>query len=307
MFDKRVVSVVVLIAAGALSLAACGSEAPVPAQAQKPAGQQSGDSGAVAALVSGTAKANNAPPRTGDWATGSDGTPNTADQGVARKWVQLKADDAGSLGPVVVNGAGLTLYRFDKDAAEPSKSTCNGECAKTWPPVLVTSGSKIFVAGVKKSVVGTVQRDDGTRQVTIGGWPVYRFAKDTKPGETKGQGVGGIWFGVAPSGQKAAARGASAGEPAPQTQSAPEDRQSATSAILFDGKNFSDNEASQGVSGNGCKNVARPHVTSSISTDGSLKLWSEKDCKGRAVVITGDVADLAAVEFDNGVASVFFG
>jgi len=288
--------------AGALALVACGSPTSAPSPAP-PTQAEVGD-GALA-LLAGTAKSNNAQPQTGDWATGSDGTPDTAEQTTARKWVQLKASEAGELNPVVVNGAGLTLYRFDKDTAKPSKSACEGECAKTWPPVLVTGGSKIFLAGVKKSAVGMVERSDGTRQVTIAGWPVYRFAKDAKPGDTKGQGVGGTWFGVTPNGQKAAGQDGSV--TVPPTAPPAEEQRPATSAVLFDGRNFSDNEPSQGVAGNGCKNVTRPGVASSIAASGSVKIWSEKDCKGKSLVIDGDVADLAKVGFDNVVASVFFG
>ncbi|MBR7678887.1 hypothetical protein KDA82_39280, partial [Streptomyces daliensis] len=100
-----------------------------------------------------------------------------------------------------------TLYRFDKDTATPSKSNCEGECATTWPPVVVSPRGKIFIDGIDESAIGTVKRSDGTLQVTIGGWPVYRFSKDLRPGDTNGQGVGGTWFGVTPDGQKA-------GEPA---------------------------------------------------------------------------------------------
>ncbi|MBB5159183.1 putative lipoprotein with Yx(FWY)xxD motif [Saccharopolyspora phatthalungensis] len=301
-------SVAAFAAAGVLSLAGCGAVndalGQIPAAPGAPVAESAN---AGLAMLAGTAKANNAQAGTGDWATGSDGTANTADQKMARKWVQLKASQAGDLNPVVVNGAGLTLYRFDKDTAQPSKSNCNGDCAKTWPPLTVAPGSKVFLAGVPKSAVGTVKRDDGSLQLTLGGWPVYRFAKDTKPGDTKGQGVGGTWFGVAPDGQKAQAEsgGSDAGQN-PQdgaAQSAgPADR-----AILFDDANFSDNGASQGVSGQGCQNVARPGVTSSVSAGGSLKLWSEKNCKGKSLVINGDVRDLGKLGFDNRVASVFFG
>ncbi|WP_315860884.1 hypothetical protein [Amycolatopsis sp. EV170708-02-1] len=290
-----------------MALAACGAENAVPAAAPPSASSAGAAPNADESLsfLSGTAKSNNAEPKTGDWATGSDGTLNTAKQDVAKKWVQLRAAEAGTLDPVVVNGAGLTLYRFDKDTAKPSKSTCNGECAKTWPPVLVTPGSKVFLAGIKKAAVGTVKRDDGSLQITIGGWPVYRFAKDTKPGQTQGQGVGGTWFGIAPTGQKAPERNAPA-ETAQPEQPAQPDLTPATSATLFDGKNFSDNEPSQGVAGKGCQNVPRPAVTSSISVSGSLKLWTEKDCKGKSVVVNGDVADLGSIGFDNALRSVFF-
>ncbi|MFE5508680.1 hypothetical protein ACFQ73_39290 [Amycolatopsis japonica] len=294
MLRNRVLPIAVLVTAGALSLAACGTQN--TALPTEPAAAEQVSEGL--SFLAGTAKANNAQPKTGDWATGSDGTAGTADQNVARKWVQLKASKAGNLDPVVVNGAGLTLYRFDKDTAKPSKSTCNGECAKTWPPVLVTPGSKVFLAGIRKSAVGTVKRDDGTLQLTLGGWPAYRFAKDTKPGDTLGQGVGGTWFGLAPDGQKA-----QNGQP---EETAPPQKP-ASSAVLFDGKNFSDDEPSQGLAGKGCRNVARPDVTSSVSASGSLKLWSEKDCKGKSLVIDGDVKDLAKLKFDDTISSVFFG
>lgn len=59
-------------------------------------------------------------------------------------------------------------------------------------------------AGIDAGALGEVERSDGTRQLTIAGWPVYRYAKDTKAGEAKGEGVGGTWHAVAPDGKKAA-------------------------------------------------------------------------------------------------------
>ncbi|MEJ8669828.1 hypothetical protein WKI71_19560 [Streptomyces sp. MS1.AVA.1] len=56
--------------------------------------------------------------------------------------MQLSASQAGDLNPVVVDGAGFTLYRFDKDTANPSRSNCSGECATTWPPVLVAPAAR---------------------------------------------------------------------------------------------------------------------------------------------------------------------
>ncbi|MEV0036439.1 hypothetical protein [Streptomyces sp. NPDC050804] len=80
----------------------------------------------------------------------------------------------------------------------------------------------------------------------------------------------------------------------------------ATSAVLFDDKNFADN-GSQGLSGTGCKNVARKGVTSSIQAGGSMIIWTGANCTGTSRKIEGDVADLAPVGFDNNVTSVFFG
>jgi predicted lipoprotein with Yx(FWY)xxD motif len=305
MSRKYVVSFAALVAAGAVLLSACGGGDSGAAAPVSNAG-----SGAAAesvsqnlSLLAGTARANNAKRETGDWATGSDGTPNTAKQSVAERWVQLAASRAGKLAPVVVNGAGFTLYRFDNDTANPSKSTCNGDCAKKWPSVTVAKGGRIFVSGVRKSAVGVVKRDDGRLQVTVGGWPVYRFANDTKPGDTNGQGVGGTWFGVTPDGKKAGITGDDA-TPKPGDDAAP---RKASSAILFDDADFSDNGPSQGLAGAGCQNVARPDVTSSISAAGSLKLWSDKNCEGKSIVVNGDIKDLATIGFDDTVASVFFG
>ncbi|WP_328946716.1 SCO0930 family lipoprotein [Streptomyces sp. NBC_00250] len=113
------------------------------------------------------------------------------------------------LGPLVTDAAGFTLYRFDKDTASPSSSACAGDCAKTWPPV---PASVTKPGGVDAARIGSVKRADGTEQLTIAGWPVYRFAKDTAPGQTNGQGVGGTWFAVTPDGKKAGTK--DAGEPA---------------------------------------------------------------------------------------------
>ncbi|MFC4054275.1 hypothetical protein ACFOY4_31670 [Actinomadura syzygii] len=108
------------------------------------------------------------------------------------------------LGKVVTDGTGMTLYRFDNDTARPPASTCADACAKAWPPV-EAGGGDTQVKGVEQSLVGKVKRADGQWQVTLGGWPLYRFAKDKSPGDVKGQGVGGTWFAAAPTGKKAAA------------------------------------------------------------------------------------------------------
>ncbi|WP_309116108.1 hypothetical protein [Saccharothrix sp.] len=106
------------------------------------------------------------------------------------------------LGTVLTDGDGLTLYRFDKDTASPSVSNCDGECAQKWPPA-VAQGEEVKVAGVDDKLVDTIERADGTRQITVNGWPMYHFAQDSAPGDAKGQGVGGTWFVAAPDGKKA--------------------------------------------------------------------------------------------------------
>lgn len=106
------------------------------------------------------------------------------------------------LGNVLTDSAGLTLYRFDADTADPPKSNCDGDCATTWPPVPADDATA--GAGVNKALLGSVTRSDGTKQLTIDGWPAYRYAKDVNAGDVNGQGVGGKWFALAPNGKKAA-------------------------------------------------------------------------------------------------------
>jgi len=115
----------------------------------------------------------------------------------------LSANSTDKLGTVVVDGQGYTLYRFDKDTAKPPVSNCAGECAQKWPPVLATPGTPLTVEGVAQEVVGTINRPDGSIQLTLGGWPVYRYSGDTQPGATSGQGLNGTWAAVRPDGGKA--------------------------------------------------------------------------------------------------------
>ncbi|WP_330300809.1 SCO0930 family lipoprotein [Streptomyces sp. NBC_00503] len=132
---------------------------------------------------------------------GSGGT-DPAAAGSAKPAGQLAIAANEQLGSVLADSAGFTLYRFDKDTAKPSKSNCDGDCAKTWP--VVAAGDATAAAGQDPALLGEVVRSDGSKQLTVAGWPVYRFSKDTKAGDTKGQGVGGTWFAAAPDGKKAA-------------------------------------------------------------------------------------------------------
>ncbi|WP_433623423.1 hypothetical protein [Nocardia sp. CA-120079] len=126
----------------------------------------------------------------------------TAPAGTANA-VQLRVTSNPAVGQYVSDGTGRSLYRFDKDTANPSVSNCAGQCAVTWPPLTVTRDQVLYAAGVDPQLVGFIERADGSCQITIGGWPVYYFSKDTKPGDLLGQGVGGTWFAVAPNGGKA--------------------------------------------------------------------------------------------------------
>ncbi|MFI8343669.1 SCO0930 family lipoprotein [Streptomyces sp. NPDC085639] len=125
---------------------------------------------------------------------------------------QLTAAPDDKLGQILTDSAGLTLYRFDKDTAKPPKSNCDGDCEKTWP--VVAAGDVTAAAGMDPALLGEVVRTDGSKQLTVAGWPAYRFNKDTKAGDVNGQGVGGVWFAFGPDGKKAAK--AEAAAPAPE-------------------------------------------------------------------------------------------
>ncbi|MCS7477233.1 hypothetical protein ACFFQW_12755 [Umezawaea endophytica] len=105
------------------------------------------------------------------------------------------------LGDVVVDGEGFTLYRHDRDTANPSVSVCTGECTATWRPVLVSDA--IPFRNLDQDFLDTVLRPDGGRQMTVGGWPAYRFVDDRVPGQVSGQGLEDAWFALAPNGTKA--------------------------------------------------------------------------------------------------------
>lgn len=106
---------------------------------------------------------------------------------------------SGSLGTILVDSSGRTLYRYTPDGT--GKTTCTGACATAWPPLTVPSGTTHVVGsgGVTASELGTITRPGGTLQVTFEGMPLYRFFSDTKSGDTKGQGVDGTWFVVSPA------------------------------------------------------------------------------------------------------------
>ena len=100
------------------------------------------------------------------------------------------------IGDVLVDQGGFVLYGFTPDDA--GTPTCEDACADAWPPVVV--GSAELPAGLDASVFTVTERSDGTHQLAAGGWPLYRYAGDISPGDTSGQGVGGVWFAVAPDG-----------------------------------------------------------------------------------------------------------
>jgi predicted lipoprotein with Yx(FWY)xxD motif len=120
-------------------------------------------------------------------------TSTTAAPADAAATVEVASTD---LGDVLVDAEGRTLYIFTKDVdGEP---TCAGDCAANWPAALV-DGDVVAGDGVTAELA-TVAALAGGQQVTAGGQPLYLFAGDAAAGDVNGQGVGGVWWAVAPDG-----------------------------------------------------------------------------------------------------------
>jgi predicted lipoprotein with Yx(FWY)xxD motif len=115
---------------------------------------------------------------------------------------------SSSLGNVLVDAKGRTLYLFEADKS--TQSMCTGQCLNFWP-TLTTTGAPQAGSGVMQSLLGTSQRADGAMQVTYNGHPLYYFFKDSKAGDANGQGVVGFgarWDVVSASGDAIIGRAA---------------------------------------------------------------------------------------------------
>jgi len=108
--------------------------------------------------------------------------------------------EVGTFGQVLVDSAGYSLYVFANDTQNSGTSSCTGDCLAEWQPLL-SDGEPVAGEGVDAAMLGTITRDNGTTQVTYNGWPLYHYAGDMTPGDANGQGMGGVWFLVSPTGK----------------------------------------------------------------------------------------------------------
>jgi predicted lipoprotein with Yx(FWY)xxD motif len=111
------------------------------------------------------------------------------------------------LGPILTDATGMTLYLFTNDS--PGESACSADCLVNWPPLIVSSAADAVAGDGVAGELGTIEREDGSLQVTIADIPLYFFAGDSEPGDLSGHQVGGVWFAVGPDG---AAAGEEAGQ-----------------------------------------------------------------------------------------------
>ncbi|MFD9053239.1 hypothetical protein [Streptomyces zaomyceticus] len=289
MLRRRAASVVAAAVLGSVALTACGGG---EAKTEKPTASTAGVS-----IAAGTPEAKEQK-GTGDWAISTKGSLSQRFQ-----WTRLQVGPKGN----VVNGSGLAIYRFENDSAKPSAATCNDSCATTWPPVLVDRKTHVYIDGISAKAVGVVQRADGTFQLTLNGWPLYRFNQDLKAGDLFGEGRAGNWFAVDANGQPAFRGGAADGDeqaPGNQTPGKP-----GAMTLLSDPNDTSENNAARRVTGSGCVDVRPQNIASAIRdiSGTSVKIWSEQGCKGRSALVSADILDLNTIGFDNDISSVFFG
>lgn len=182
---RRIVPNLVLGLASAFLLGACGS---------------STDTGAAASTAP-AAPASSAPAPSASAASDAGGSGT----GQSATTASVTARAVNGMGIVVTDDKGLVLYRYDKDEPNPSKWTCSGACTKTWIPVIVPES--VQASGVEQSLLGTVHRN-GKTQLTLAGWPLYRYVGDTAAGQANGQGKDQEWYAVTPAGQKSTATAA---------------------------------------------------------------------------------------------------
>lgn len=119
-----------------------------------------------------------------------------------------------SAGDALAGPNGMTLYTYANDT--DGVSNCNGGCADAWPPLL-GDGAAVKPGDGVSGTFGTTTREDGTKQVTHNGQPLYYYATDGAAGDAKGEGVGGVWS-IAQAGEASASSGEQESEAESETE-----------------------------------------------------------------------------------------
>ncbi|MHB8575869.1 MAG: hypothetical protein ACYDCQ_11135 [Dehalococcoidia bacterium] len=99
-------------------------------------------------------------------------------------------------GSVLADGSGMTLYTYDLDI--PGMSQCDADCAVSFPPLVLTDG-RLMPSPDLMGGLATIQRPDGSQQVTFNDQPLYNFSGDMQPGDVNGDGVDGLWHAARPN------------------------------------------------------------------------------------------------------------
>ena len=192
---RAVGSLAAVLAGAAMLVAACSSSSTPAASSSASATSSTAPLSSAASAAS--SKASSAASSAGAAVSSKSSSAGSA---VAAAGAAQVGTTSGTLGTFLVDGKGMTLYMFDTDETAPGTSTCYDACAKAWPP-LITSGQPTATGSAAGDKLTTITRTDGSTQVVYGEYPLYTWAKDTAPGQTTGQGVGGTWWVVGVDGE----------------------------------------------------------------------------------------------------------
>ena len=129
-------------------------------------------------------------------ALGTNNSPNQSNTGQSVVEPVLKVAHDAKLGDYLVATNGMTLYKYTKDAT--AVSNCSGTCAVNWPPYVHSVTEPLRGGEGATGMIATIERSDKSQQIIYNGVPLYFWKNDTKPGDTSGQNVGGVWFVVNP-------------------------------------------------------------------------------------------------------------
>lgn len=129
----------------------------------------------------------------GSYSSGSNNNnnDNSGSTDTTETTVNVSLSTDATFGDILVNAEGRTLYFFSNDASG-QVSNCNGDCANAWPAFSVDE--LVVGDGLPEAGFGSVERNDGTTQITYKGYPLYTHVNDTNEGDINGDGVGGVWF-----------------------------------------------------------------------------------------------------------------
>lgn len=122
----------------------------------------------------------------------------------AQGGLELYAVQTGPLGVVVTDGSGRLVYGSGGDTNNPPASHCTDTCAQQWLPLVVPAGEQPQLLGVDADTVGRYAREDGSSQLTLGGWPVYVNRDDDGGSNTAAPDAHGAWFVMTPQGERVA-------------------------------------------------------------------------------------------------------
>jgi predicted lipoprotein with Yx(FWY)xxD motif len=159
----------------------------------------------------------------GDDSSSSNSSATTSAKTAAATTAVVVKSGTTTLGKVLTNDQGKTLYVFDKDKPGEKTPACTGACAKLWPPVMTTTAKPAVAKGLDAEDYGSITLSDGTKQATAYGMPLYTYSLDMAPGQTNGQGLLKLWYAAGTNGHQiggTAANSPTTTAPAPTTTSA---------------------------------------------------------------------------------------